>query len=67
MKPSAASAGEASRVQAESLEEGEADGLLNLELVDVDGELASIAGGPWQLCRFLEGTPAQPDRPLKSS
>ena len=61
------SAEEASRIQAEALEKGKADYVLNLELKDADGEVVAIVGGTWQVRRFSEGTPAQPGEPPKSS
>ena len=48
---------EASRIQAEALERGKADYVLNLELKDVDGKVVSIVSGTWQVRRFPEGVP----------
>ena len=58
---------QAARIQAEALEKGKADYVLNLELKDADGEVVSIVAGTWQVRRFPEGMPPQPGRPLKSS
>jgi acyl-coenzyme A thioesterase PaaI-like protein len=58
---------EASRIQAEALEKGKADFVLNLELKDADGEVVSVVGGTWQVRRFPEGMAPQPGRSLKSS
>ncbi len=43
------SAEEASRIQAEALEKGKADYVLNLELKGADGEVVAIVGGTWQV------------------
>jgi acyl-coenzyme A thioesterase PaaI-like protein len=43
------SAEEASRIQAEALEKGKADFVLNLELEDADGQVVSIVEGTWQV------------------
>jgi acyl-coenzyme A thioesterase PaaI-like protein len=51
------SAEEASRIQAEALEKGKADYVLNLELEDADGKVVSIVNGTWQVRRFPEGVP----------
>ena len=49
------SAEEASRIQAEALEKGKADYVLNLELKDAAGEVVAIVGGTWQVRRIPEG------------
>ena len=46
------SAEEASRIQAEALEKGKADYVLNLELEDANGEVVSIVQGTWQVRTF---------------
>jgi acyl-coenzyme A thioesterase PaaI-like protein len=43
------SAEEAARIQAEALEKGKADYVLNLELEDASGEVVSIVEGTWQV------------------
>jgi len=43
------SAEEAARIQAEALEKGKADYVLNLELKDAHGEAVSIVQGTWQV------------------
>jgi acyl-coenzyme A thioesterase PaaI-like protein len=52
---------EAARIQAEALEKGKADFVLNLELKDAGGEVVSIVSGTWQVRRFPEGMALQPD------
>jgi acyl-coenzyme A thioesterase PaaI-like protein len=49
------SAEEASRIQAEALEKGKADYVLNLELEDADGEVVSIVEGTWQVRAMSKG------------
>jgi acyl-coenzyme A thioesterase PaaI-like protein len=49
------SAEEASRIQAEALEKGKADYVLNLELKDASGEVVSIVEGTWQVRAMTEG------------
>ena len=49
------SAEEASRIQAEALEKGKADYVLDLELEDADGEVVSTVVGTWQARRIPEG------------
>ena len=49
------SAEEASRIQAEALEKGKADYVLNLELKDANGEVVSTVAGTWQARRIPEG------------
>jgi acyl-coenzyme A thioesterase PaaI-like protein len=61
------SAEEASRIQAEALEKGKADYVLNLELEDAEGEVVSTVAGTWQVRRFPEGMPPRPGRPPESS
>jgi acyl-coenzyme A thioesterase PaaI-like protein len=58
---------EAARIQAEALEKGKADYVLNLELKDADGEVVSIVSGTWQVRRFPEGMSPRPDRPPEAS
>ena len=43
---------EASRIQAEALQEGKADFVLDLELKDVEGQVVSTVNGTWQVRRF---------------
>ena len=43
---------EASRIQAEALEKGKADYVLNLELEDAAGEVVAIVSGTWQVRRI---------------
>jgi acyl-coenzyme A thioesterase PaaI-like protein len=57
---------QAARIQAEALEKGKADYVLNLELKDAEGEVVSIVAGTWQVRRFPEGMSAGPARPLES-
>ena len=52
------SAEEASRIQAEALEKGKADYVLNLELEDANGEVVSIVEGTWQVRTIPEGMEA---------
>jgi acyl-coenzyme A thioesterase PaaI-like protein len=49
------SAEEASRIQAEALEKGKADYVLNLELKGADGEVVAIVGGTWQVRVIPDG------------
>ena len=57
---------QAARIQAEALEKGKADYVLNLELKDAEGEVVSVVAGTWQVRRFPEGMSARPGRPLES-
>jgi len=43
------SAEEASRIEAEALEKGKADYVLNLELEDAGGEVVAVVNGTWQV------------------
>jgi acyl-coenzyme A thioesterase PaaI-like protein len=52
------SAEEASRIQAEALEKGKADYVLNLELEDANGEVVSIVEGTWQVRAMSKGNGA---------
>ena len=52
------SAEEASRIQAEALEKGKADYVLNLELEDAEGEVVSIVEGTWQVRTIPKGMEA---------
>jgi acyl-coenzyme A thioesterase PaaI-like protein len=49
------SAEEASRIEAEALEKGKADYVLNLDLEDANGEVVSTVVGTWQARRIPEG------------
>jgi acyl-coenzyme A thioesterase PaaI-like protein len=49
------SAEEASRIQAEALEKGKADYVLNLELEDTSGEVVAVVNGTWQVRAMSEG------------
>jgi len=49
------SAEEASRIQAEALEKGKADYVLNLELEDAGGEVVAIVDGTWQVRTMSKG------------
>jgi acyl-coenzyme A thioesterase PaaI-like protein len=60
------SAEEASRIQAEALENGKADYVMNLELKDADGEVVAIVGGSWQVRRIPKELLAQPGSPPES-
>ncbi len=40
---------EASRIEAEALEKGKADYVLNLDLEDADGEVVAVVNGTWQV------------------
>ena len=57
---------EASRIQAEALENGKADYVLKLELEDADGEVVAIIDGTWQVRRIPKELLAQPGRPPES-
>jgi acyl-coenzyme A thioesterase PaaI-like protein len=46
---------EAARIQAEALEEGKADFVLDLELKGADGEVVAVVGGTWQVRVIPEG------------
>ena len=54
---------EASRIQAEALEKGKADFVLNLELKDADGEVVSIVDGTWQVRTIPNGIGATISKP----
>ena len=53
----ALSAEEASRIEAEALDKGKADFVLNLELEDANGEVVAIVGGTWQVRAIQKGMP----------
>ncbi len=56
------SAEEASRIQAEALEKGKADYVLNLELQDTAGEVVSLVAGTWQVRAISKGMGAAPSK-----
>jgi acyl-coenzyme A thioesterase PaaI-like protein len=45
---------EASRIEAEALEKGKADYVLNLELEDTNGEVVAVVNGTWQVRAMSE-------------
>jgi acyl-coenzyme A thioesterase PaaI-like protein len=51
---------EASRIEAEALDQGKADFALDLELVDANGEVVAIVGGTWQVRAIQQGMPVLP-------
>jgi acyl-coenzyme A thioesterase PaaI-like protein len=57
------SAQEASRIQAEALEKGKADYVLNLDLEDASDEVVAVVNGTWQVRTMSDGKGAvMPER-----